>query len=63
MQRACLPRSWEACDFNRDGLFDVADTIYMFLFLFFEGPPPSHPFPVCGIVPGADCESFESCDD
>jgi hypothetical protein len=28
---------------------DITDPIYILSFLFLNGPPPSEPFPVCGV--------------
>ena len=53
----------EACDSNADTLYDSSDAIFVFNYRFLNGPPPSAPFPDCGIAPDerGDCE-VEACD-
>ncbi|MEM7165378.1 MAG: immunoglobulin domain-containing protein [Planctomycetota bacterium] len=44
----------DACDSNDDGLFDISDTIYTVFYQFTGGPPPTSPFPSCGLDPTPD---------
>ncbi|MEM7168219.1 MAG: dockerin type I repeat-containing protein [Planctomycetota bacterium] len=51
-----------ACDANTDGSVNLADCVYLFMFRFLGGLPPSHPYPDCGkAVSGLECESYRSC--
>ena len=53
----------ESADSNSDGVMNIADAIYTFEHLFFEGPPPAAPFPACGEDTGGPlgCEIGASC--
>lgn len=59
-------RCLDAQDSNDDGMVNVADAIYSLGYLFTQGPPPSAPYPDCGLDestnPGArlDCESLSA---
>lgn len=49
---------FDAADVNDDGLFDIADGIYLLTYLFTSGPPPAPPGTECGpdLTPDAlDC--------
>jgi len=50
-----------ALDSNGDQKIDIGDAIYILGYLFGTGPKPPEPFPECGTVPGADCETFPAC--
>ncbi len=52
-----------ALDTNRDCSVNIADAIYLLNFLFVGGPPPTAPFPDCGLRTGCDlsCDSFPPC--
>ena len=53
----------DACDMNDDGIVDQADAIDLLNYLFSGGPPPTAPFPDCGLEPTFDllnCEQ-ETC--
>jgi hypothetical protein len=53
-----------AQDSNNDDSVDIADAIYTLTYLFDNGPPPSSPFPNCGIqasTSNLSCDSFPFC--
>lgn len=59
---ACL----DAGDSNDDDMLDVADAVRAFDALFLGGPPPSAPFPECGldlVGGGPGCDAFPPCPD
>lgn len=39
---------YDRFDVNDNGIADAADSVYLGNYLLFGGPPPFHPFPVCG---------------
>ncbi|MEM7261881.1 MAG: hypothetical protein AAF488_07790 [Planctomycetota bacterium] len=54
----------DACDFNDDGQFDVADPVATILFLFFGSVPIPAPGSICGGDPTTDalfCRSLPTC--
>lgn len=46
---------------NSDGRVDLGDPIFILAYLFRSASAPGAPFPDCGVVEGADCESFPRC--
>ncbi len=50
---AC-PVCQDAADVNDDGTIDIADPIYLLMFLFKGGTPPPEPFPEAGLDPTED---------
>ena len=61
-----IPGCMQAVDANGDSLLNIADPIYLLIWLFQEGPPPGHPFPDCGTVlppleQNLGCEGSPSC--
>ena len=50
-----------ACDANDDSAVDVADATFIIMYRFMSGPVPAAPWPDCGTIEGADCESTPYC--
>ena len=55
------PTCVDAMDGNGDGKVDISDAVFLLGYLFGGGEAPSYPFPDCGIVVGANCETFAGC--
>ena len=55
------PPCWRACDSNSDDTVDIADAVFLLIFLFGGGQPPAHPFPGCGEV-GIDASTPLPCE-
>ncbi len=61
---ACLPTCLDVQDSNDDGLWNIADPIYILAYLFQRAPAPPAPFGVCGPDPTADaldCTGISGC--
>ena len=58
------PPCRDAADSNDDGILDITDATYSFIFLFCCGAPPPSPWPSCGDDPTVDpldCVTFPAC--
>lgn len=50
------PPCLDSADANDDGVVDGTDSVVLLDYIWNGGPPPSAPFPDCGVDPGEDDE-------
>lgn len=57
-----ISNCFDASDANADGLYDTADAVTIFTYIFLAGAPPPAPFPNCGNAgEPQDCAEYLGC--